>query len=70
MNIRQVVQNCVFGAAGLAGVLLAFMGQQLWGDVKENSSRLDKTESRVENQAELLREVRDDVKELLRRSSP
>ncbi len=54
-----------FGALALAGITWA--ASHIWASTETLTSRVDVIETKQDSQAEVLKEMREDIKELLRR---
>ncbi len=67
--MKSIPTKALLWAAGLAGSLLAFGAQQVWADVRDHSVRIPVIETDARHSAELLREIRQDVKDILRNTS-
>lgn len=52
-------RKCLLSAASLAGILLGFMGQQLWADVKTNTGDIRELKTQRETDSENIRRLLD-----------
>ncbi len=66
-GVRRSVRSWVaFPVSALVLGLLTWLGGQLWFDTRDNTRRITVLETQFEEVREVLREMRGDVKELLR----